>query len=325
MATTLRNISINSSKATTIFFEPVWKDMITQGNFRIMANVTSKKKIGYVQKLENIIQKATGCGFTPKGKVGVYTREIEVDPFKINIAQCFDEFKDTMFEEMLKKGNMEYDLNGTLMMDILITKVRDAMDLDYTRLFWWGDKSSTDTNNNLTDGIWSVHIPALVAANQTPYVNSNSGAPLAPGDAIALLKEVYENQALVLKGLPKTMKRFYVSDSVFEAYECDLENIGGGDAGRTQLINGVETLFYRGIQLVNNAKWDEYTTNVLGNPDTHQVLLSAPDNLIFATDLLSSLNSIEVFFDKLEEQTYLKVNGKFGTNYVHPQLMVAAY
>ncbi len=325
MATTLRNISISSSKATTIFFEPVWKDMITQGNFRVMANVTSKKKIGYVQQLENIIQKATGCGFTPKGQVGVYTREIEVDQFKVNISQCFDVFKDTIFEEQLKKGNMQYDTDGTIMGNILITKVRDAMDLDYTRLFWWGDKASSDANNNLTDGIWSVHIPALVAANQTPYVNANSGSPLAPGDAIDLLKEVYENQALVLKGLPKSMKRFYVSDSVYEAYESDLEALGGGDAGRTQLINGVEMLSYRGIALVNNAKWDEYTTNVLGTPNTHQVLLSAPDNLIFATDLLSSLNSIEIFFDKLEEQVYMKVNGKFGTNYVHPKLMVAAY
>lgn len=325
MATVQRSITFSKTDSMTLFFEPIWKDMMAQGMFRVMPNVVSKKKMGFVQKLENIVQKATGCGFTPKGKVGLYTREIEVDDFKVNIQQCFDEFKDTIFEDQLKKGNLKYDVSGTMMGNILLAKVRDAMDLDYNRLFWWGDKSSNDTANNITNGMWSVHIPQLVADDLTPYINANSGAPLAPGDAIALLKNVYDAQANVLMGLPDNMKKFYVSRSVWQAYQCDLEDIGGGDGGRNQLINGVNVLTYRGIQLVPFLNWDQYTTNVLGNPDTHQVLLTVPDNLVFATDLLSDLNRVAIFFDQLEEQTYMKVNGKFGTNYVHPELMVAAY
>lgn len=325
MATVLRQVSFTKSETFDLFFEPIWKDIQAQENFRVMPNVVSKKKMGFVQKLEKIIQKRVGCGFTPKGKVGVYTREIEVDSFKVNIAQCFDEFKDTMFEDQLRKGNMQYDINGTTIMNILIAKVRDAMDLDYNRLFWFGDKSSNDVTYNIVNGLWSVYIEELVNNNQTPYINSGSGAPLAPGDAIDLLEKMYDAQARPLKGLAVNRKRFYVSQSVWDGYRKDLQNLGGGDAGRMQTIDGVTMLKYEGIQLVPMLLWDEYMENDLGQPDSHLVLLSSPDNLVFATDLLSDLNTIEVFFDKLEEQTYLKVNGKFGANYVHPQLMVAAY
>jgi hypothetical protein len=228
-------------------------------------------------------------------------------------------------QEKLKKGNMKRDLTDTEIMDLIILKVQDAIQLDYMRLFWFGDKSSNDPVYNVTDGMWSVHIPELVNSNQTPYTNANGGAPLAPGDAEALLRNVYKAQSNALMGIPSQDKRFFVSRSVWEAYEDDLEAAGGGDAGRTQLINGVTELFYRGIRLVVNANWDEYTANDLGQPDEHQVMLTTPDNLVFATDMFSDLNRIQVFFDTLDEMTRIKVNAKFGTNFVHPALFSVAY
>jgi hypothetical protein len=327
MATINRTVGVSYEgiEANELFFEPFWMDMLALGDFRVMPNVVNKKKMQFVQKLEKIVQKGGGCGFHPSGKFGMYDRTIEVDEVKVNIEQCFDEFKDTVLQEKLKKGNMKMNLSDTEIMRLMILNVQDGMMLDYMRLFWFGDKSSNDAAYNITDGMWSVHIPALVADNVTPYTNANSGAPLAPGASIDLLSDVYKAQSNSLAGIPAQDKRFFVSRSVWEGYEDDLEALGGGDAGRTQTIEGVTTLTYRGIRLVLNANWDEYTANDLGQPDEHQVMLTTPDNLVFATDIFSDLNKIQAFFDELDEKTKIKVNAKFGSNFVHPALFSVAY
>tara|TARA_R110002096_G_scaffold220611_2_gene409182 strand:+ start:781 stop:1767 length:987 start_codon:yes stop_codon:yes gene_type:complete len=327
MATVNKSMSISFQgiQANTVFFDPIFEPNGSFMNYRVIPNVVSKKKLLFVNKLEKIVQKHTGCGFTPVGKFGIYDREIEVDDIKVNIEQCVDEFKDTILEEKLKKGNLREDLNGTEIGNMMLQAVQMGITLDYHRLFWFGDKSSLDPAYNVTDGIWSVYIPQLVNANLTPFTSALSGAPLAAGAATTILTTVYDQQSLALAGLPDGMKKLYVSKSIWNAYRADLENSGGGDAGRQMLIDGTQTLLFRGIMLLENPNWDEYTTNDLGLIDQHEVMLTIPDNLVFATDLMSDLTSVMMFFDPFEEVTKIKVQAKFGTNFVHPSLFSVAF
>lgn len=327
MATELksRSVSYEGIEANQLFFDPVFVPDGAFSDYRVIPNVVSKRKLQYIKKLEKIVQKKTGCGFTPVGKFGMYDRTIEVDNIKINLEQCVDEFQDTVLEEKLKKGTLREDLTGTEIGNWILENVQQGLVLDYFRLFWFGDKSSLDPTYSVTDGIWSVHIPALVNANLTPFTSGLSGAPLAPGAATTILTNVYDNQSLALDGLPDTMKKFYVSKSIWNAYRDDLENSGGGDAGRQMLIDGVQTLLFRGITLIKNQLWDEYTTNDLGQTDQHEVMLTIPDNLVFATDLMSDTTKVMMFFDPFEEVTKVKVCAKFGTNFVHPSLFSVAY
>jgi hypothetical protein len=55
------------------------------------------------------------------------------------------------------------------------------------KVAFFGNKASVDDAVNITDGMWSVYIPQLVANNLVPYINSNSGTPLGAGDGIDLL------------------------------------------------------------------------------------------------------------------------------------------
>jgi hypothetical protein len=238
MATVNKSMSISFEgiEANMVFFDPIFEPNGSFKDYRVIPNVVSKKKLLFVKKLEKIVQKHTGCGFTPVGKFGIYDREIEVDDIKVNIEQCVDEFKDTILEEKLKKGNLREDLTGTEIGNMMLEAVQMGLTLDYHRLFWFGDKSSLDPTYNVTDGIWSVWIPQLVNANLTPFTSALSGAPLAAGAATTILTNVYDQQSLALNGMPDTMKKFYVSKSIWNGYRADLENSGGGDAGR-QMLN----------------------------------------------------------------------------------------
>ena len=329
MATQTGSISIDfkGDRADTVFLKPLFLGMEAMGMFRVMTNVVHKKKVGFVGVLDDILQKNTGCGFTPMGNLDMYERTVEVEDIKVNLEQCSDELENTIWEESLRKGVDQNNLTGTALSNIALLRIRQGIQLGCERLFWYGDKSSLSTKYNMLDGMWTVHIPALVAAptNATPYISSGSGAPLAQDDATELLKNMWEAQDLTLLGIPDSEKRFYVSRSVYQGYMSDLELNGGGDAGRSALINGQSTLAFRAIALIQMPYWDQYDTVDFNAPNTHRALLTTPTNLVVATDLQSSKNVVKIWFEEKEETTNYKVKFKLGTSFVHPMLMVAAY
>jgi len=192
------------------------------------------------------------------------------------------------------------------------------------KLLWFGDTASNDVALNITDGIWTVHVPSLVSNNLIPYVGTNQGTPLAAGDATDYLQEVFDNAPLALKGLPNSMKVFMVSGSVYDAYVKDLQaaNIV---VGVVMTMDGVQNVTFNGIRVIPNYLWDVYDSTDLGLDNSHRIMYTTPQNIVFATDLLSDLNSFMVFTDDLEEKTYVKANFELGTNYVHESLFSVGY
>ena len=329
MATEQGQVSINfkGDRADTVFYEPLFTGLEAQGLFRVMTNVNRKKNIGFIGHMDKLLQKDTGCGFNPKGDLSIYQRTIETDRVKVDMTMCADVLQDTIWEESRQKGVNRNNLMGTVIGGIILNRVKSGVSLDIQRLIWFGNKASNDVNYNMLDGFWSVHIPELTMGPKplTPYINSNSGAALAPGASKDILEKMVKAQSLALKGMPKSQKRLMVTQSIYENYEDYLETLGGGDAGRSALINGVETLAYRGIPLVEMPYWDQYSENDLGKPDSHLALLTIPSNLVLATDLMSSFNTVKVRFEEFTETTDYKLKASLGSNYVHPSFMVAAY
>ena len=318
-------INLRGTEANTLFFEPIYQDADVRSEFRIISNVTNQRKLAFVQELEKIVRAHTGCGFTPAGNAKIYERTLTVDRVKVNLEWCWEELKDTVYEEALNKGISFPDINGTIFFDILQTLATQAIRKDNSRLAFFGDRASLSPAYDVTDGLWTVYIPGFVAANQTPYFNTGSGAPLAAGDGIDILRNIYDGSDVRLKGLPTNMKKFYVSGSVFEQYRADIENGGGGDAGITVLQNGQEVFSFRGIEVKPMWLWDDIMTTDFSAPNTHQALLTTPQNLVLGTDLLDSTNEFKVWYNDEDEVVRLKALYKLGFNVVHPSLMSVGY
>ena len=120
------------------------------------------------------------------------------------------------------------------------------------------------------------------------------------------------------------MKRINVTGSVWEAYRNDLENSGGGDAGRSMLINGEEVLYFRGIVVNPMWRWDEIATE-LGTTLPNYIEYVALANKIMATDVADPSTSIRVWFDDKDEKLYIKARWKMGVDYVHNSLISVGY
>lgn len=318
-------VQYTGDEANELFFEPIFRDPSLLENFKVMTNVVSKKKMQFARKLEKIVRKYTGCGFTPIGKTTVYERCVEVEKMKVNIKQCIDEFTDTALEELLNRGQRINDLNDTLIEEIIVQLVIEGIRLDIQRIFWFSNTANPDPNYNQLDGLWTVHLPQLVTDNLVPYYNTGSGAPLVAGEGVEILRTVYDNSSNELKGLPASMRKLYVTGSIYDQYREDIENGGGGDYGLLQMINGAPVMTFRQVEIKANRRWDDVMSNDLGAPNSHLCLHTTPMNLVVATDIVNTAENLLVWFDELTEELYIKSKWKLGANYVHNSLMSVGF
>ncbi len=318
--------------ANEVIFDPVFMDDELLTSYRLMPNVVSKKRIGFVERLEKIVRKYSGCGFNPIGDFRTYDRFVEVEKAKIDMKICFDEFQDTVFEETLRRGARIADLTGTLMYNIWLDKIREGLGLDIERIYHFGDTSSSDPDYDLMDGIWTVHYPALVAENQIPWKDTGTGTPLTAGNGITVIRDVVDNAPLQLKGLPRQMKVINVTGAVYDRYIQDLEDGANttyaGDSGFKTLVEGVEVATFRGIRVVPKWRWDDILENDLGVATPNYVEYTTPQNKVLATDIATgnlSASELTTWFDEEDENVKTKTRFKIGGTYVHPSLISVGY
>lgn len=317
-------VSYRGDLANEILLEPVFFDSELRSSFQVMPNVTNRRKMQFVEKLENVVRKYTGCGFTPIGNMSVYDREIEVHRMKIDMKICWDEFKDTIFEELMNTGTRLPDLTGTQIESILIGRIQQALRLDLERLAFFGNRASNDPNYDSVDGLWTVFYPELVAEALCPRTNTGSGSDLSAGDGIDILRAVYDQAPNELKALPANQKVFNVTHSVYNQYLVDIEEGGGADYGLLTLINGVQTLQFRGIPVMPFHRWDGILT-ALGTTKPHYVEYTTPGNRVVATDVADPNTDLSFWYDQKDEELYMKGRWKMGVNYVHHSLVSLGY
>ena len=319
-------IGLVGTQAQEMLFKPVFFDAEIEDIFETMVLVNNKQQIGYVGAMEDIMQLAGGCGWTPKGNLSLFERCIEVDEIKVNLELCYDEFKGTVYKQKLKAGTMSDNLEGTIFMQILMTRMVQALRKQMLKVAFFGNKASVDDAVNLTDGMWSVYIPQLVAGNLIPYINSNSGTPLGAGDGIDLLSAVWENSSNVLSAVPEAQKVFLVSANVYRQYLQDLQNNGVSAAAHlTLLTDGAQRLTFNGIEVKPMYDWQTYAAQFLGVNEANFVLYTERTNFVLGTDIASPINQAMAWHDEEEEK--LKVKSKFylGFNYKHSDLITVAY
>ena len=201
-----------------------------------------------------------------------------------------------------------------------------ALKKQMLKVAFFGNKASVDDAVNITDGMWSVYIPQLVAGNLVPYINSNSGTPLGAGDGIDLLTAVWENSSNVLAAVPEAQKVLLVSANVYRQYLQDLQNNGVSSAAHlTLLTNGAQRLTFNGIEVRPMYDWQQYAAQYLNVTDANFVLYTERTNFVLGTDIANPINQSIAWHD--EEDEKLKVKSKFylGFNYKHSDLITVAY
>ena len=320
------NINLIGEQAQELLLKPIFFDAEVSDIFDTMVLVNKKQNIGYVGLLENPLQLGDGCGWTPKGNFSIFERCIETEFVKANVELCFDEFKDTIYKQLLKRGTQIDNLEGTIFMDLLMTRLQQSVRKQALLLAFFGDKASGNNDNNIVDGMWTVYLPNLVAQNLVPYINSNSGIPLGAGDGIDLLNAVWDNASNVLTAVPEAEKVMLVSANVYRQYLKDLQNNGISSNMHLELLmNGKSMLTYNGIEVRPMYDWQQYALDYQGINNANYVLYTKRDNMVMGTDISSPLNQIFSWYDLHDEKLKAKIKFYLGFNYKHNELITVAY
>lgn len=333
------NINLQGTQASQLFLDPVFKSDAIATNFMVMGNVTGgSKKIKYHSVVENILKTYNGCGFqaneaTDFGEKEVYLRKLAAD-----LQYCWEDFADILWESAYRQGAADWtDLTGTAMQTVFQTLFVNGVVRDINRLAYFGSRSSTNTNFDALDGMWSVVYPAEVAASRTPKVtlaslgtlgDVSTAASLAnAGNATKILQAVYDAQSTALYGVADTEKVFNVSRPVYDNYRKDLQNATiNSENNATLLRNGLPVLTFNGIEVVCNPTWNADTTaagiTTLGD---NLVELTTRFNKVLVSNLNGMDFSFRTWYEQKDEKVYIMSRPKIGFDIIHGTLAVVAY
>lgn len=300
----------------------------TLGEFSVMDDVSSKRKIVDILGTQNILKRRdASCNivFSPVGKAAI--RSIETDEIYGATKHCENEFYKGCLEDFRNKDPKFRDY----IMDFFLKAIK----VDITSNAYFGDidrpNDSTGVWNwNTFDGIFK-HIAGyinngVIKANQTAAITEDI---LDAQSSVNYLEWAYGNQDIFLRALPQNMKAFYVTQSIFDGYAKFLKLTGGGN-NIQYYTNGFAKLQYEGIDVLVEPTWSPIMYLLNGNKNAHACILTIRGNFVFATDKTygeatpEGVKALMVWYS-YDELTWKYANFmRAGTGIAYPEHMVFA-
>lgn len=245
-------------------------------------------------------------------------REIEVVELEMYLEQCYSAFENTILEEATRSGLDVADLSGTDIQSIINELISSALTTDFFRVLSFGDSGSVSDYYDAMDGIWTKLIAAEAAGSEVKKIADITALNQTDGSrALDYMRSMYSGADIVLKQLPASEKKFFVTGNVYENLMETYEDAGMENGGLVQRVeNGVESLRFRGIDVVPVYAWDAHiAADSLGNPV--RILYTTPDNHVIGVENANDRNAFRVKYD--DDIDTMKYRGKFklGYNFVH--------
>jgi hypothetical protein len=328
----MANVANNSIAATysganlnEIFYEPVFRSDDLMRNYRVIPNVKHKMNVYTSAALTKIVQPYTTCSSTSGStQFNIDDKVITAGRCRVALEQCTDEFFGTYIEEMYRNGVDVMNVEGTQLADAIVNRAVKGIGQDVVRLAWGGD--STTANYTAFDG-WMklMGADATVLAARVTYAGTEA-APTA-GDAIGLIRKVYDEAPAALQQVPSSDKKMFVTPKIFNAYLANLEG-SSADLAIVNTQDGYTRVSFRGVQIVPMYEWDTILTDtdptifdVGGTDYSNGVCYCATENLILGSDVTDPEGSFKVFYDDLEEKMFFRGYFKLGVQFLYPSLV----
>ena len=297
--------------------------------FQVIEDVQSNKIMYKDALLDKITKKRVGCNNTATGTgVAISSFTLSVVDMQTQLEQCSDVFDATIAETVRKKGVDINDLTGTEIESYILEKVAETAARDLYRIVFLGDTTLSDSNYTPFDGIYKKVKAGYLAGDGTTYGGAITSSSLSISNIVATLDAVWDAQSYELKFIPDEQKVMFVEDSVFRAWEKYLSSTQFSGVGeqRNVLVNGVATLSFRGIPMVNTQVISKYLALdfATGSPaavaNPYRILLTKADNHYIVTDAITDTAKVVMWYEPLQDTNYTRLRYKAGYNYAYGAL-----
>lgn len=303
--------------------------------FRIIQGVRCGEYLHYVNPLTSVLTKPSGdCNPTYTQAGSITDRRLETSEFQINLEWCEAEFSavcTALTEKYTAAGVDGYELQSNLQ-SVIFEEVLEAAKLDVLKAMFFSDNSlgSGDTSiYSSIDGVFTKFFDSETAycvqpINNATFPNQHNSV-LAANNARDVFRALWGDSQIELKQLPSNRKAIWVTGSVWENYydslinDCCVE--GSWKAGQ----DGINTLYYRGIEIIPLWFADESLSSDTANPFydeiRHFAVYTAKDNHFMGVERSADLNNLTSCFDCRTNSTLIKGRMRFGYQFAQCNLI----
>ena len=278
-------------------------------------------KTPYMDKVTKLRNGCTAASVKSGGLAGAKVI-LTVTDFEISDGQCAATFDSTIAEQVRKKGYDINNLEGTQIETIIKELVLDAAARDRFRKLWLNDSTSSNSDYTGFDGIYKKTKSGLLAADGTTSAGALVAADFTLANIVATMQRIEDAQSDELKYMPDGLKKMFVTNNIWKAWRRYLQSpTYNVESGKLELINGIEKLYYNGIELIDLGVISKYlgTDFATGSPATiatpYRVLLTWPENHFIVSDALTSSMSLDFWYEKKDDVNYWRMFFKLGYNY----------
>ena len=303
--------------------------------FRIIQGIRCGEYINLVQPLTEVLTKGTAdCAPTYTQSGSITDRRLETGLFEINLSWCKKEFQATCNvlgdSDLIADGIDGYEL-GNRLRTVIFDEVLEAARIDLWKIIFLSDNSlgsGSTSKYSAIDGVFVKFYDAAASYCVQPISNAfpnQHNSILSANQARDILREMWGNSKTILKQLPVAQKAFWVSGSVWENYydsvvnDCCVE--GSWKAGQ----DGIDRLYYRGIELIPLWVIDDALENDTTNPFydeiRHFAVYTAKDNHLLGVERASDLNNLSMCYDCRTKESLIQGEMRVGYNFAQCDLI----
>lgn len=311
--------------AEEFFIKPFQEDPdITQLGMSVQVS-TKTNKLYFNSQLDKITKKKTGCGWDYVGGANMSSKTMTPIELAAAIEQCYTVFMDTYFSDGLPAGAARGELSPEIQV-ILLDLFNNAYKRDVLTKLFLGDTALSDDYYNELNGVYKK----LSTDANVPSIGEITDEMLEPENIEATFYSVYDKQKRLLRSLPNSSKKFWVTGKVYDAFIRFVQlktQTSAGVMQRESIIEGFSDGRYNGIEIVPIRIVDErleldFTEGSPALPENpNRIILTQPDNHVLKLDK-ASFGDARMWYSQDDDKFRIAGSSTIAYEYKYSELNV---
>lgn len=307
----------------TTFFRPMLAGQNAEAlGIRVMYNMPVPTTLNFWRRTPDTL-KTYAKGWSGGTETERFQKSIALSKVKAEMSYSASDYFSMVYELIAARADVNLsDLSGTELETAETELFQRAIAESIRATMWIGDTSRASKFNTFDGLLKRIKADAGSGVNDVQSVAMLS--MVTKGNAEKLLASLYEKSSAQLRSMKaEGQLAFFVTRDVYENYEAGLLD-GNLDSVRAAKINGIDTLYYRGIPVVDIAV-DTYLSEV-GDMPASWAVLTDRRNLALAVNTSDFPGSeIAMWYNPDELENRQRAIFMAGCDYLMPELIIASF
>lgn len=317
-----------TSETKRIFWDPIAGNPNLFPSFTLLKFVKRKANLYNLSMTDFILKHAPSCGIPPSGKLSITDRCVQVDDVGFHLEYCWDEIRNTFFEEDANTGNNRPDLGGKLITQLLEQGVVDRLPDNISNIAFWANTENPDPDLNMFDGLWTLFEAEESAGNIEAHVTAPTGTP-STSDAADYIEALYAAASVELK-MFAAMGQATITTTfkVVDAIKKYLRTTNALNVSKQFEVRNGALYFNGNIPIIPMPTWDAFLASgkFTGTPTTaNYAVFTIPKNLIIGSDVSVPSTGFKRWYNVETEKNHIQGRFLMGAEMIHPKLVVIGY